>query len=333
MINYREIWKSINDESKASDVRTQIARKLPSEGVFHIFLATDFSKGLRLLYIKLDSDVEVKTESLPRFRGLEISRTVTTVGAFKDQEFLKFTQSIPDTDNIFESVISDIGETVRHIHNKEHLSNFLIKALNDWNLFFDKIESHILSGSEQKGLIGELYFLRDYVLQKYLPSEAILYWTGADRTNHDFQIKYIAVEVKSTSSKQHKRFSVASERQLDNTGLEHLYLAVYSLNIHANLLTYNLPSLIREIYKIIEDDPIAVFQFEIKLAKAGYMEKFANKYTNSFSISELKIFEVKDKFPRLLKEDLPPGVGDLKYTVAVSSCISFEIKTDILEII
>lgn len=333
MTDYRKIWESINNESKSNDVKTQIARKLPSEGVLHIFLATDFNKGIRLLYIKLDSDLDINTDSLPRFRGLEISRSTTTIGAFKNEEFLKFTQSIPNTDNIFESVISDISENIIKIQNKKHLYTILTKVLSEWKVFFEKSGSQVLSLSEQKGLIGELYFLKDYLFQKYSFSDAILYWTGADRTNHDFQIGNTAFEVKATSSKQHKKFTVASEKQLDNTGLKHLYLAVYSLNIHANLHTCNLPSLIKEIYTMLEDEPVATFQFEIKLAKSGYVEKFADKYTDGFSLSELKIFEVKDGFPRLLKENLPSGIGDLKYTVALSSCDSFEIQTEILDII
>src|SRR5690349_19098761 len=106
MIDYRRIWNSINSESQSSTVKTQIARRITSKGVFPVFLATDFKKGIRLLYVKLDKDQNIVTDNLPRFKGLEISLSVTSIGQFKDEEFLKFTQSIPNTDNIFESVIS-----------------------------------------------------------------------------------------------------------------------------------------------------------------------------------------------------------------------------------
>lgn len=329
MIDYRKIWNSINSESDTTSVKTQIARKIPTKGVFPVFLATDFKKGIRLLYIKLDSDHDIITENLPRFRGLEISLTVTSIGGFQNQEFIKFTQSIPNTENIFESVISDICENVVHLQNKKNLPAALTKVLNEWKVFFEKQQNEILSISSQKGLVGELHFVRDYLFQKYSFTESLFYWTGSDKTNHDFQIKNIAVEVKTTSSKQHKKFVISSERQLDSTGLEHLYLSLFALNLHSNMPERTLPELIGEIYTQLQEDPFATFQFQIKLAKYGYNEIHAEKYTTGFSLFEMRFFEVVEGFPRLLQGNLPDGVGDLKYSIVVSACTPFEIITEI----
>ena len=327
MIDYRKIWNSINTESQSSTVKTQIARRIPSKGVYPVFLATDFKKGVRLLYIKLDSDHDLITEFLPRFRGLEISLAITSIGQFKNEEFLKFTQSIPNTDNIFELVISDICDKIIQIQNKRNLNAILTKVVNEWKIFFEKQENEILSISSQKGLVGELHFLKDYLFHKYSFAESVFYWTGAERTNHDFQIINSAVEVKTTSSKQHKKFTISSERQLDSTGLEHLYLSLFAINLHSNMPNRTLPALIFEIYKRIQDDPVALFQFQIKLAKYGYNETLSEKYTIGFTIFEMKFFEVTEGFPRLLQKNLPDGVGDLKYSVIVAACTPFEIAT------
>lgn len=331
MIDYKKIWNSINTESQGSTVKTQIARRVPSKNVFPVFLATDFRKGVRLLYIKLDSDHDIVTENLPRFRGLEISLATTSIGQFMNEEFLKFTQSIPNTDNIFESVISDICDKIIQIQNKRNLNAVLMKVVNEWKIFFEKLENEILSISAQKGLVGELHFLRDYLFRKYSFTESLFYWTGSDRTNHDFQIVNNAIEIKTTSGKQHKKFTVSSERQLDSTGLEHLYLSLFALNVHSNMPDRTLPALIREIYTQIQDDPIATFQFQIKLAKSGYNEAHTEKYTAGFSVFEMKFFEVIEGFPSLLQRNLPDGVGDIKYSVVVAACTPFEITTDILK--
>lgn len=333
MIDYRKIWNSINTESQSSSVKTQIARRVPSKNVFPVFLATDFRKGVRLLYIRLDSDHDIITDNLPRFRGLEISLAVTSIGQFRNEEFLKFTQSIPNTDNIFESVISDICEKIIQIQNKRNLNGVLTKVVNEWKIFFEKQENEILSVHAQKGLVGELFFLKDYLFQKYSFAESVFFWTGSDRTNHDFQMLSNAVEIKATSGKQHKKFAISSERQLDSTGLEHLYLSLFSLNLHSNIPDKTLPALIRQIHAQIQDDPIATFQFQIKLAKYGYNEALAEKYTVGFSLFDMKYFEITEGFPRLLQRNLPDGVGDLKYSVVVAACIPFEITTDILNYI
>jgi hypothetical protein len=331
MIDYRKIWNSINAESQNCNVKTQIARRISSKSLFPVFLATDFRKGVRLLYIRLDSNHTINIENLSRFRGLEISLAVTSIGQFKNEEFLKLTQSIPNTDNIFELVISDICDKIIAIQNKQNLNTILSKVLNEWKIFFEKQENEILSTAAQIGLIGELFFLRDYLFQKYSFSESLVYWTGADKTNHDFQILNNAVEIKTTSGKQHKKFTISSERQLDNIGLEHLYLSLFSLNIHINMPDRTLPALIHELYAQMQDDPIATFQFQIKLAKYGYNEAFAEKYTIGFSLTDVKFYEVTEGFPRLLQNNLPDGIGDLKYSVVVAACSPFEITTNILK--
>lgn len=333
MIDYHKIWESINSESKINPVRSQIARRVLSNGLFNVFLATDFRKGIRLLYIKLDADHGIVTDNLPRFRGLDISHTITTLGEFGNSKFLKFTQSIPNTDNIFELVISDMCDKVILLQDKMNLNSVLTKVLNEWKAFFGKQENEILSLPAQKGLVGELHFLRDYLFQKYSFAESFFYWTGSERSTHDFQILNNAVEVKTTSSKQHKKFVISSEKQLDSTGIEHLYLSLFALNLHSNMPDRTLPALIREIRSLIQEDSIACFQFQIKLAKYGYNEIFSNKYTIGFSVFEMKFFEVVQGFPRLLQGNLPNGVGDLKYSVIVAACAPFEIETDILNYI
>lgn len=328
MNNYRKIWESINNESKGNPSQTHIARRIRTNGSFEMFLATDFRKAIRLLYVKYEEYHELITENLPRFRGLEISVSVVSLGEFTNTPFIKFMQSIPNTDNIFELVISDICDKIARLENKRELSSVLVRTLSEWKLFFEKQENEILSVAAQKGLIGELYFLRDHLFRKYSFSESLSYWTGSEKTNHDFQIVNNAVEVKTTAGKQHKKFTVSSEKQLDNTGLAHLYLVLFSLNLHSNMPDRTLPSVISKIYSIIQDDPVATFQFQIKLLKYGYNETLAEKYTIGFSVLDMRFLEVKEGFPRLLQMNLPDGVGDLKYSVVVAACTPFEIKTD-----
>lgn len=330
MINYKKIWESINSESRTNLMQPQIARRIPSSVLFNAFLATDFKKAIRLLYIKLDSDQDIAVETLPMFRGLEISLSVQTLGEFSNAVFLRFSQLIPNTDNIFELVISDLCDKTIQLKNKEDLSSILIKTLSEWKLFFEKKENEILSISAQKGLVGELYFLKDYLFHKYPFSEALFYWTGSERTNHDFQIMNNAVEIKTTSGKQHKKFAIASEKQLDNLGLDHLYLSLFALNLHSNMPNRTLPALITEILIQIQDDPTATFQFQIKLAKCGYNHALAEEYLIGFSLFDMKFFEVTAGFPRLLQGNLPDGVGDLKYSVVVAACSPFEITSSIL---
>lgn len=329
MIDYNSIWESINKESKSTPLAPQIARRIPSRSTVPLFLATDFKRGIRMLYVKLENDHQVVTDNLPRFRGMDISLLITSIGEFKNQEFLKFTQSIPNTDNIFELVISDVCDKIVQLQNVKNINSLLIRVISEWKIFFDKQESKILSLSSQKGLVGELYFLKDYLFSKYTFVESLLFWTGPEKSNHDFQIISVAIEVKTTSGKQHKKFTISSEKQLDSTGLEHLYLSLFSLNLHSNMPERTLPVLIQEIYSLLQNDPIATFQFQLKLIKYGYDNRYADKYLIGFSLFDMKFFAVTGEFPRLQPNDLPNGVGDLTYSIVVAACSEFEVKTEI----
>ncbi|ACU03159.1 PD-(D/E)XK motif protein [Pedobacter heparinus] len=333
MINYQEIWKSINEESASNPNRVQIARMIPSKGAFSAFLATDFKKKIRLLYVKLDRDVFLTINDLPRFRGFDISCVISSIGRFKNTEFLKLTQAIPETDSIFELVISDLCDHIIRIEEKQSLKPILVNVLTEWKFFFDRSEDKILTLSEQKGLFGELTFLKNYLLKIYTPEQALVFWTGGNRTNHDFQLDKKAVEIKTTSGKMPWKFMVSSEKQLDNTGLEFLYLVLFILNVHDNRVSDNLSTLIDEIFNMIRQDSSALLQFEIKLAKYGYNILYAGKYTTGFSITQAKFFEVRNDFPRLINTNIPAGIGDIKYTIMASACAEFETKTDIINLI
>jgi hypothetical protein len=332
MIDYKTIWDSINKESEASPQRLQIAREIPSLAI-PVFLATDFTKKMRLLYINIDSPFSIQVDKLPKFKGLEINIYKMSLGQFVNQPFLCLSQTMPQTDRIFESFVSDICNKIVAVTDKKVLQNTLISSLNEWEFFFMRTNDDILSESNQKGLYGELSFLKDYLFKKYSLKEAISFWTGSDKSNHDFQLIGKAVEVKTTSIKQHKKFSISSEKQLDNTGLDTLILALFTVNVHENMPNKTLVSLITEIIDLLKNDPFLMYDFEIKLAKYGYDARFSEKYIVGFNVINTLFFDVKEGFPRILQSNVPNGVGDLKYSVVVAACMPFEIQIDIFKIL
>jgi hypothetical protein len=240
---------------------------------------------------------------------------------------------MPNSDSIFESVIADICDKILRVQNEGNLAEALHKVLGEWKFFFEKQEDKVLSISKQKGLVGELYFLRDSLFKKYSFSEAVSFWTGADRTNHDFQLSTIAVEIKSTSSKQHKKFTVSSEKQLDNAGLSHLFLVLYSFSIHSHQEINSLPAIINSVLVLMQDDPVTQYYFDIQLIKYGYNRLYSSRYKAGFSLTDIKSFEVREGFPRLTQSDMPEGTGDLKYSVVVAACKDFKLNDDLLNLL
>ena len=221
-IDYTEIWKEINEESR-NNPNSLIARKIPAESNEAVFIATDFNKNIRCLYIDLSSGIYINQSRLPLFRGLDIVEVNSSIGDYYNCRFLKISQTIPETENIFELFVSDICNDIVNLVSFSSLELTLISSLNEWKVFFEKYTEELLPLSVQQGLFGELSFLESYILKKFTAYETMCYWTGAKRTNHDFQLHETAVEVKTSAGKQHKKIQINSEKQLDTTGLKKLF--------------------------------------------------------------------------------------------------------------
>lgn len=323
-IDYTEIWKEINEESR-NNPHSLIARKISTVSRHAVFIATDFNKNIRSLFIDLPPEIYINQNRLPLFRGLQINEVNISIGDYHNHRFLKISQTIPETENIFELFVSDICNDIISLSSFSTLESTLIFSLNEWKIFFEKCAEELLSLSVQQGLFGELSFLESYILKKYPAYDSMLYWTGAKRTNHDFQFQSIAVEIKTSTGKQHKKIQINSEKQLDPTGLKKLYMILYCLNIHDNDPEKSISSKIKSVRNIISDDPVALSIFEAQLIRAGYNKDNAHLYTSGFSISRIKLYEISDGFPSITASILPEGVGDLKYSIMVSSCGKFEI--------
>ncbi|RGN38139.1 PD-(D/E)XK motif protein [Bacteroides oleiciplenus] len=325
-INYPEIWKDINEESR-NNPDSLIARKIPSVSHNSVFIATEFGRKIRCLYIDLsNSGIYINQSKLPLFRGLDIQEVIISIGECYNHRFLRISQLIPDTDDIFELFISDICNDIINIESFRALEPALSRSLNEWKVFFEKYSTEILPLSSQQGLFGELSFLENFLLKKYSGYEALLFWTGAKRTNHDFQLNKIAFEIKTSAGKQHKRIFINSEKQLDKTGLEKLFLVLYNLNIHENCQEQSLPIKIESIRNMISEDPAALGLFEAQLSRCGYNKETVSLYNTGFSISGIKIYRVECGFPCITGDMLPEGIGDIKYSVMISACQKFEIN-------
>jgi hypothetical protein len=138
----------------------------------------------------------------------------------------------------------------------------------------------------------------------------------------------VAVEVKTCIAKQNQRLFISSEQQMDETLVGSLYIYHLSLSAVENHVD-TLPSLIAAVREILHADFAAASVFEKALIDRGYLEVQAWRYqTTGYVIRESNAFHVTDDFPRLTERDLPPGVGDLTYSINVSDCRKYAVPIE-----
>lgn len=221
--------------------------------------------------------------------------------------------------NVFGGLCSFIIDHCESRPAGKAIGDAVVSQLNEWKYFLENRDPEGLSPELQRGLWGELTFLSDVLLPGLPKRDAIVAWTGPDRKARDFSFFNGAAEIKTTTAKKHHKIEISNEKQLDTKDLNFLYL------IHFNLQDdgknrISLRDKVSSVRALLADQPDALYLFESKLRNYGYLDIHDEKYQTGYRIAEAGYYIVNDQFPKIITDDVPPGVGDLTYSVIISSC-------------
>ena len=192
-----------------------------------------------------------------------------------------------------------------------------------------KYRRKIMSEFEQKGLIGELLFLKEYLLPKFSVSEVLSFWQGPLDAPQDFCVGDTAVEVKCQLGTSKPLIRISSIEQL-NTQLSRLYMFVVTVGKGAKNTdnVINLPLIIANIREYIQNNqPSSSDLFEDLLLQAGYLDlqEYREFY---FVVSRFRFYEVTDDFPRLHSDDIPEGIVNITLDIMLDKCSQFIIDPE-----
>lgn len=231
--------------------------------------------------------------------------------------------------DVFVALVDDVLACLAGAADEKAGVRVLLDRLRRWQAFFLERKADGLSEIEQQGLYGELWLMRHSLLPQLTPAVAVASWRGPDGANQDFHLPSCAIEVKTTASDPHETLTVSSVLQLDETGLSDLLVAHIALSPRRNT-GETLPALVDDIRNYLgANAPEMVVALDTMLVKAGYLDANIEQYSSTgYSLRHVRFYQVRDGFPRLRECDLPEGVGDVRYSVAVSACARFEIGHD-----
>jgi hypothetical protein len=145
-------------------------------------------------------------------------------------------------------------------------------------------------------------------------------------TAQDFQFSGLALEVKTTTAKEHQKLAITGEKQLENSPELRVFLLHLSLTAQRETGT-TLVELIDSVRALLASAPLSLSLFEDSLLAVGYLDSHAGRYASpGYLIREHHFCEVKDEFPRIVGNDLRDGVGDVAYSISVAACLPYQIK-------
>lgn len=225
--------------------------------------------------------------------------------------------------SIFRALAADILHSTIDVVRGDALSGGrrLISRVERWQELLKRRRDQTLSREAIIGLAGELLFLRDRVLPRYHPNEALISWRGCFRDEQDFAIGPWIVEIKSQLSTADQYLKISSEAQLDTSSgpivLCHQTIAS-SPSDEPDARTLN--QLVAEIRKVIlQSGPAAIDLFEAGLIAAGY-ETRSEYDEESWLPVQFRTFEITESFPRLIPSNIPAGVQAVSYRIPPGAC-------------
>lgn len=223
-----------------------------------------------------------------------------------------------DLISLFAVLSSDLIDTVKDSESETKLLELLLNRIVKWQHLLEIAQSNGLSPEKQLGLFGELYLLKKLILRTKETKLCIDIWVGPETGIRDFEFNDNAIEVKTSKSHNHQKVTISSERQLDTSTLETLFL--YHLSVEKRKgSNYTLNYIISEIIDLIGNDYSLITDFKKKLAKVAYFEHQKAFYDEvSYIIRNESFYDIKGDFPRIEENDLMKGVGDVKYSVVLS---------------
>jgi hypothetical protein len=249
-----DIWQLL-EQGTGEASSGYLMRRILTDVQYDVFLALEKPSGLRLMIRVRHRAIEKGIATYPASSSFEVRRVLLNKED-KDHITLQLILTNVRYSDIFTTLVQDIVDHIATIPDEEKAVSAFLARLRRWQIFLEQHNPDGLSETAQQGLYGELWFLRQAVLPQLGTLRGVLSWSGPGATQQDFQFSGYAIEVKTTTSKQHQKLTISSERQLDDTGTGVLILLHLSLDARQGG-GETLPSVVASMRSLLETSSTA----------------------------------------------------------------------------
>jgi hypothetical protein len=326
MTKINQIWEELaNDISLAKGL---LLRRYSVEVLPDFYIAMQYPEKLCCFCISFSDTIEINISLFSNLQEIQVDLYPSTTQTGKNALVFKLLNF--EHKDIFKVLCEDLIASTLTETNEIKLVKEILNRFEKWKTLFNKIGLQGLTPEEQRGLFGELYFLRKYLQMNSSFSEVINTWIGPEKQVTDFQNGTWAVEVKTTHGNNHQKVYISSERQLDTTNLNNLFLYHISLEQMQNS-GETLNNMVDSVLGILETDTLAQNKFKSKIYEVGYFDMQRSLYEGKgYFIRQDIFYKVDNDFPRIQENEMRVGVGDVKYSIILSQCSYFIIDENVV---
>lgn len=317
--NILEIWSSI-EQSNETGLLKRLYTNDSELYIYAVFQNPERHCGIALSF---DKSIRIDVSSFSNLRDLQV--VLTNDNSFLNNNLLVIKLVHYQSRDVFAVMCENMIQSVLGLRSEKQVVRTIINQLEKWQALFEKLKGEGLNSSEQQGLYGELHFLQKYLAKQDFVA-VLNSWVGTDKEVRDFQYNDWAVEVKTTTGNNHQKVSISSERQLDETLLEDLFL--FHLSVEAAKKNgESLNAKVNAIRETLQDNVSALNVFNNKLLEVGYFEKHTHLYEEKcYQIRDENYYKIDGDFPRIKEKEIRNGVGDVKYSIIISQCNEYLIS-------
>lgn len=174
-----------------------------------------------------------------------------------------------------------------------------------------------LSDAEQRGLVGELVFMRDFAFPAIGVEASVQSWGGPMGNPKDFTWGDTAVEVKTHLVAAHASISFSSEWQLDPSGFASAWLYVLEMAASGpnSTTAETLTTVLSDVRRQVREEALGeLAQFDTLVEATGYTPE-TQADENAWERGPWRRTAVTDDLPAIRGSNLPVGVEKVKYAV------------------
>ena len=319
-----DIWLELESDNS---FRTGILFKRYSPSVLpDIYVALRAPEKLRCIAAHISRDNEPDVHNWNRLRDIKVE--ILPDDKDPSKSYLLFILLNNKHKDVFSVLSEDLIQNISQIVSETQVIKDLLNRLTKWQTLFEKLSQPGLAPESQRGLYGELFFLRKLLQREQNNNQCLKSWQVPSNKVQDFHHGEWAVEVKTTHSNNHQKIHISSERQLDTTIVTNLFLYHLSLDIRSDH-GETLNQIVEWIENYLSEDALAFNLFKLKLFEVGYFALHKDIYEDSaYNIRHESIFRVIGDFPRISESQIRRGVGDVRYSIVISECSSYTVKED-----
>lgn len=319
MTRINQIWEELeNDTSFAHGL---LLRRYSGSVLPDVFIALKNPEKFRCIAATISDTISIDLNLFINLRDISVELIPDVLNSNRNTLVFKLINN--QHRDIFSVLCEDLILSISQVTNEKQLVKELLSRFDKWRSLFDKASSVGLGPEEQRGLYGELYFLRKFFSFSTDKLGVINSWVGPEKKIRDFEFGNWAVEVKTSHGNNHQKVRISSERQLDKSNLNLLYLFHLSQEVRQQS-GETLNQIVDFISGEINNDFGLSNRFKSKLLEAGYFEQHRSLYeSNGYFVRQETFYEVANDFPRIEESDIRRGVGDVDYTIILSQCTKF----------